>query len=308
MERFRSVSSGFAIAVAKTNWLCDEAPVLHTNESAALTLDRPKTCALLYDKIWGGTSWWTTGIPSELVFGCRTTEESQAMIALCMTVAETVYDEVPAEKLSRITEDFTLSDVRRTSPDLSLALDRICGVHEMSHGNPIRLLPGMTSPATCREGSVEAATVLHVLDGLPFFDEEALSWEQVLEFRADAERKRDIRRFFRWIEKGFVGIEVAEIEDELGARLDRYREDLAAHGVQTKLVSLETLALASAAVVAAPFAPLSSIALAVAGVALSVAKGRHTVLKNRMDVRRKHEDIALAIKLQDLADGSSSQR
>lgn len=294
-----SVDQGFLVAVAKTNWLCEKAPPLSPKETAVLTFDKPKTCALLYDRVWGGATWWWRDIPTEVVFGSRTIKEAQAMTSLCMKVAQTVFQEEGANLIERIKRDLSLSDLQRTNLDLVTEVDEICAVHEQGHGRPITSFVALDRPTEVHTAGFDS-TITVLLEDLLFFDEEQLSWDQVLEFREDPARSRNVRRFFRWLDQGFNGRSIAEIEDELGERLRKYDEDVSFHGLGRRLVSLESAYTIAATTAAGALDAYVGLCLGFAGVSLSVAKSALKVRRERLDVRRKNEDVALVIALRNL--------
>ena len=75
--------------------------------------------------------------------------------------------------------------------------------------------------------------LLTCLDDLKIVDEEKVTWEQVNEFRQDAEAKKLYRRLINWLDKEMVGKSATFIEDEMSFRLDKYSWAIKKHGIKT---------------------------------------------------------------------------
>lgn len=81
---------------------------------------------------------------------------------------------------------------------------------------------------------------------LEVVDEEALSWEQVLEFRSDAAAKADYRRLVHWLDRDMVGRTYQYVIDEIGVRLEKYRAAIRKHGLQSRIGVLASVLEAKA--------------------------------------------------------------
>lgn len=82
-----------------------------------------------------------------------------------------------------------------------------------------------------KEGNREV--VIAVLSDIEIIDEDKLTWEQVLEFRADEENHRRYKRFLHWLNKEMIGKSQAFIEDEISLKLEDYEKALKKHGIKT---------------------------------------------------------------------------
>jgi hypothetical protein len=72
-------------------------------------------------------------------------------------------------------------------------------------------------------------------------DENALTWQQVLEFRSDPEAIRKYRRFVHWLEADMAGKDVAFITEEVAERLDDYSWAIRKHRLKTVYGSMSRL-------------------------------------------------------------------
>jgi len=88
-----------------------------------------------------------------------------------------------------------------------------------------------------REGNHQ--TVVATLSNLEIVDEEQLSWEQVLEFRADEENQRKYKRFLHWLDKEMVGKSKSFVEDEISIRLEDYEQAIKKYGIKTAIGTIE---------------------------------------------------------------------
>jgi len=81
--------------------------------------------------------------------------------------------------------------------------------------------------------------VVVCLEDLEIVDEEQLTWELVLEFRADEENQRRYKRFLHWLDKEMLGKSQAFIEDEISMKLEDYERALRKHGIKTVIGTIE---------------------------------------------------------------------
>jgi hypothetical protein len=80
-----------------------------------------------------------------------------------------------------------------------------------------------------------------VLEDIAVVDEQAISWDQVVEFRQDADARAAYRRMMHWLDGSMVGKDPAWIRDEIERRLQEYEAALKKHGVLTVLGVLDRL-------------------------------------------------------------------
>jgi len=80
------------------------------------------------------------------------------------------------------------------------------------------------------------------LTNLNIVEEDSLSWEQVREFRKDKENRKLYRNLLHWMDKDLLGKSQSFIEDELSIKLEKYESALKKHEIKTVLgVISETL-------------------------------------------------------------------
>ncbi len=87
------------------------------------------------------------------------------------------------------------------------------------------------------------------LQGLGIVDEEALTWEQVLEIREDARAVLNLKQVFLWLDNNMVDKDPSYIVDTIGEKIDRYEQALKKWGILTKAGSLAALVPAAFEVV-----------------------------------------------------------
>jgi hypothetical protein len=125
--------------------------------------------------------------------------------------------------------------------------------------------------------------ILAAIENVPIVIEDALTWRQVKQFRADAEARRKYRRLVHWFDRELVSKPVPYIADEIAERLHAYENVLNKHGVKTGIGVLSDLlapgfiasASAAAGIAGATAggvsATLTGLSLAIGRVALTVA-------------------------------------
>jgi len=152
--------------------------------------------------------------------------------------------------------------------------------------------------------------VVAVVAEVTMVDEDALSWEQIHEFRNDIEARRSYRRFIHWLDQEMIGRSSQFIVDELQARLGAYEWALRKHGIQTALGTLErTLSVRSligaggaatalSALTAQPLWALLAGAGTMIGHAVvhvgSALLSRHDIVESNSDVAFVHRTKGLA--------------
>ncbi|MCX5643754.1 MAG: hypothetical protein NTZ17_03575 [Phycisphaerae bacterium] len=80
---------------------------------------------------------------------------------------------------------------------------------------------------------------MSALMDLQVVDEESLTWDQVVTFRADNEARKKYRRFLHWLDGTMLGKSQAFIEDEISQRLEDYEHALKKHGIRTVIGTIE---------------------------------------------------------------------
>jgi hypothetical protein len=96
----------------------------------------------------------------------------------------------------------------------------------------------------------DRTVIITALRQLQVVDEEELSWEQVMEFRLDRSSRTDYQRLVHWLDDEMIGRSTEYIIDEIGVRLERYKQALKKHGLKSRIGLLTSIldpkALASA--------------------------------------------------------------
>jgi hypothetical protein len=153
--------------------------------------------------------------------------------------------------------------------------------------------------------------LVSVLQGLPIPVESKLTWEQVLEIRADIDSRDRLRRFARWLDGLLPAKSAAQISDEIFIRLEDYRRALTKHGVETLIGAFEhvvswqpMLVKFATAVTGSAFGePIldligaGSIALGEMSIALQKSRIR------LQEIHRQHEDVSFVFELNELIRG-----
>lgn len=86
-------------------------------------------------------------------------------------------------------------------------------------------------------GNKEA--VISCLQNLRIVNEKKLSWEQVLDFRADVDSRRKYKRFLHWLDKEMIGKSREFIEDDIAIKLEDYESALKKHGIMTVIGTVD---------------------------------------------------------------------
>lgn len=173
----------------------------------AISLTRPKTAALGFDRVWGDGH--TSGIPNE--------------IRICRPIPAEVF----VGKLKQA--GLPIQNIRPS-------LDEILAFYRTISPFYIDFSP---SKSEYEEG--DHSFVLSRLTQVGIVDEEALTWEQVIEFRKDKDRCAKYRMLAHWFNSQLVGKSEAFIVGELGKKLYEYEEAIKYHGMKTVIGTLSKL-------------------------------------------------------------------
>jgi hypothetical protein len=84
----------------------------------------------------------------------------------------------------------------------------------------------------------DRSVIVTTLRDIPVVVEKHLSWQQVIDFRRDAQARKDLRRLTHWLDSEMVGKSHSFIIDEIGVRRERYEDALRRHGIETVLGAL----------------------------------------------------------------------
>lgn len=149
--------------------------------------------------------------------------------------------------------------------------------------------------------------VTAVLAGLPIVDVSKVSWEQIMDFRQDAESRRKLRILRLHLANEFIGKTHEQIAAGLELGIEECRQTAKKHGFDLRVSSLQAICDAKDTVQALGLWALvgavvgGSVAAAVtgasAGVMLELAKLTVTVAKGANDLKefRKHHPYSYII-------------
>jgi hypothetical protein len=218
---------------------------IRSGESVSVALRSPKTAALLYDRVWTPD---LRGVPiSVTVYGRTDDELALRMITLA---AEFLHDNMSPE--NAMTETWEVIGrpgyARWIAEELGKGGIAAAPVYETT----------TDYNAEYRAGEYEV--LVGVLQNVSIPVESELSWEQILELRADDTARRKVRRLKHWLDGNMLGRPPSYITEEIAIRLEQYDSALRKHGIRTVLGAL-TAAL-DAKVVAGGAAAVASLSYA----------------------------------------------
>jgi hypothetical protein len=260
--------------------------------TCAITEKRPKVAALCFDHVLTGPS---PGMPSNI--------RPPFMMS------------IGSEPEKKIEISFGHADGRPYSGGMTahsgtLGYDIAHNIHELiagikRHGH--RPIPYYESDASFdRDYSHgDHGVIAAALSNLSIVDEAVLSWEQVAEFRADEQARKDYRRLLHWLDDAMIGKPLEWVQDEIATRLEAYETALRKHGMRAILGVLKRVLswdhLKKQAAVAAlgdwlaagwpAAAAAGAIGLATVAVEIGEMKLR------KADVAEAHESIAFVHRL-----------
>jgi len=247
---------------------CGEAILPNPGESLALSVMRPKTAALAFDKVYR-IPVLNDPVPKELGFYCATLPEMAAcMVGLLIDAAKHVQGvDLLGEPKER----------SRTPQNERQNIRLLCSDFQRQYGiAPTILYENLvTRNEEFRSGSSEVLSA--AISNVAMVNERDLSWEQIIEFRKDAEARVKYRRFVRWVDAELRSKSPKEVEDLIAIRLDDYEWALRKHGLKTLIGNLSCLldpkflGGTSATVTAAAVAG-GGIWAALAGASLAIGK------------------------------------
>lgn len=268
---------------------------LTAGESGVITLLKPKTAALMADRVWllypGGEP------PMDFAFGWQ----SPYAIRMSALVAFFRSSDFPPSTI--ITQGVDAYVGLTPNARKFLAFTEGDLVREYSQLTGAFLTP-LYNSAQSRDSDYKVgnhSVVVSVIEGAAVVSEETLTWEQVVEFRIDREARSSYRRFVHWLDKEMLGKPASFIIDEVSGRMEAYSWALKKHGLQTVVGALERtldakslLGTATAALTLEAMAglPLLGI-LGGAGVLIGNAVVHvATRLIERADILAKNRDVA----------------
>jgi hypothetical protein len=132
------------------------------------------------------------------------------------------------------------------------------------------------------------------IGSIPVLVEKDLSWEQVLEFRKDADAKRKLRALRTWLQTGLSAKSVAEAKEQIERRVDDYEWAIKKHGLRTVIGGLTAVLDSKFLVTAVGVTGIAGLMVgpvwgAIAGGALTISKVSVWLTERRiekLDVQR----------------------
>lgn len=231
----------------------------HPGESLAISIMKPKTAALAFDKVYRIPLIRAEDqVPDEIAFYGATAPEVlfngsilSMLVLESMGKSDTQLTKLINEK--RLTDSSDGSCERQTWRFLCSQLDQAIGTRPTIFYHSPRNLK-----LEFRDGAREVLSAS--INDVALVNEKDLSWEQVKEFRNDTETRAKYRRFVRWVDKELQTNSTSELEDIIAIRLDNYSWAMKKHGIKATLGSISCLldpkflSAASAGVAAAGYA------------------------------------------------------
>lgn len=285
-------------------------------ETSAVAIFNAKTAALCYDRVWRLGAWDNLDerrAASDIIFHGTTRWEIELACSLT---------------LSFMMGRFKRENPQDSAPDPARSIDRLTNLLDeggIIGGDSIARTTSMylrdehqvtavpmfhfarTRDEVYKPGAVSTLTTL--LSNVSVVDEDALSWEQVHDFRRDTRSRANFRRLVHWLDREMVGKPLSYIEDEVGVRLDAYDRAMKAHGVRTVIGSLSALLekdflLAGTAVTSAAAAFGGGLAALVAGASVAIGQVSLHVANALLDAETAREtaagEIAFVVEAQKL--------
>ncbi len=223
-------------------------------DSLAVSLHRPKTAALAFDRVYGFPM-MENSAPPEVRFFCGTEPE----------ILTTAFSVVLLGIQEGILGDYTLDHEAHQIPDDAAEHERssyqllVRDLRREFGFEPTIFFENHSSQeAEFKPGPQEV--LASSLANIEIVDEDRITWEQVLEFRRDKDARIKYRRLVRWIDAELRETGPGKIEDLILKRLEDYDWSLKKHGLLASLGTISALidpkflASASAAVASAAVA------------------------------------------------------
>jgi len=189
----------------------------HFSETCTISnINHSKLSALLFDKIWVGT---------------RTKEETND--AFIDVPEEVTFGNSKIE--SEAVEIFKKKSIL-TQNNIGLIVPLfIRSLAESFAKNNIIVTPTFESKQSFQyeypDGNSLACQA--VLNNIAIVDNDAISWNQVLEFRKDPEAARKYRALRIWLHEGIEAKSISQATDIIGKKIDDYEWAIKKHGLKT---------------------------------------------------------------------------
>lgn len=193
-----------------------------------------------------------------------------------------------------------------TLPDISYYIANNIDISEKKEGrelgwmraygiDPIMVLPLKST----KNIHAEDEDISITMSGLDLIDTSNISWEQIVEFRQDEIARKKLRNLRLFFNTNYKGKNVSFIEDDLGKRIDDYKNLVKDHGFETvtsnltmvsnskNIITFGTAGLASILLgepILGSAALAAGVSLDLANIAINIAQKKHSFNKLRRDL------------------------
>ncbi len=256
--------------------------LLKPRNTLAVTLDRPKTAALAFNRVYAPND---LGVPGEITPGFVWLQKDM-LIHAKMTRSDGTPD--PNALIAGITRP-TLNQHLKTDKDA------LFGALAREGYRPIEFLDNLEQTYSAGKDRY----IFAVLDGYVEIEETNLNWEQVIEFRKDAEAFLAYQALVGWFDKECKEMERRQAEQHVFQTYENGRAALLKHGIVPSYGTVGTLLTAA---IVPWFSPLSFWGAGIAstlsglGVAAKLWEGH----LQKKETKRLNAPLAYIQKLQTL--------
>lgn len=219
---------------------CARMYVDRLRKSCAITVDTPKTSALVFEKVYASSDVVSVAPVEIVTYQTGLTLHSFPAISgggpapeqRTLQIAVRERPGYPHAIVSAPTRETLLYLLNR---DADQVRDKIA---ETGHRPVLCYSSYKEENKTLGAGDHELA--VSCIRNLGIVDEEQLSWEQVLEFRKDELSRARVGRFLHWLDFAMQGKSRLEVEDILGRLYEQNLGALRKFGIYTKEILSET--------------------------------------------------------------------
>lgn len=195
----------------------------------AVTLDRPKTAALAFDRVYAGSD---AKLPGEITpgfawLGTNTKAQKDPFIRVYTSKDGKPRPEAMSVASSRETLEYQLRANK----------DRLFGALGREGYRPVEFLDHVEQTYTPGNDPFIFAT----LEGVMGIDEESLNWAQVGEFRKDKDASIAYRGLVRWFDKECKDMKQHQAEDHVVFTYESGQAALKKHGIVPAFGAITTL-------------------------------------------------------------------
>jgi hypothetical protein len=265
-------------------------------ERGVLSIFKPKTAALLGNRVW----LQYPGENPDLDFGFGWQSPMAVRLAALMAFANSSGLIKPDESSSAPSEDRFIEFLAITHREMAEEYARLTGAAVTPLYRSIEARDREYSSGDC-------TVIVSIVEQVAIVREDMLTWEQVIEFRRDAQARSAYRRFVHWLDRDMLNRPENYVLDEVNRRIEDYSWALRKHGLQVIIGALErtvdvkgligsaTAALTVESLMRLPLVALfAGVGVAVGNAALHLA----TALIERKDLVQNTE-IAFVHQLRD---------